>query len=163
MITTFESEKLLDDVSWQLLCALQENARLSFAELGRRVGLSPPAVAERVQRLEEAGVITGYHAQVDPGRVGLPITAFIRMSCTTGDGCAHMAGVARGIPEVLEYHRLTGSDSGIMKVVVSSVAHLENLIDRLAIHGTPTTSIVLSSSVQSRTISRHLAVATNEE
>jgi Lrp/AsnC family leucine-responsive transcriptional regulator len=70
----------LDDVNWQILVALQENARVSFSELGRRVGLTPPAVAERVRRLEEAGVITGYRAQLDVAKLGLPLSAIIRLA-----------------------------------------------------------------------------------
>ncbi len=153
---TFDSEKLLDSTGWQILCVLQANARISFAELGRRVGLTPPAVAERVQRMEDAGIISGYHAQINVERIGLPITAFIRISCPTGDSCARFGDVAKSIPEVLECHRVTGSDSAIMKVVVSSVKHLESLLDKLSPYGTPTTSIVLSSSVTGRVINRDL-------
>lgn len=152
---SLDSKTLLDETGWQILCALQENARLTFAELGRRVGLSSPAVAERVQRLEEAGIIEGYRARINVAQVGLPVTAFIRISCS-GDNCAYMGHVVKEIPEILEYHRVTGSDSGIMKVVVSSVHHLETLIDRLTPYGTPTTSIVLSSPVPGRIIERSL-------
>jgi Lrp/AsnC family transcriptional regulator, leucine-responsive regulatory protein len=144
-------EKHLDAVDWQILCALQENARVSFSELGRQVGLSSPAIAERVRRLEDAGVITGYRAQLDMEKVGFPITAFIRISAT-GASCAEIGNFAKAIPEVLECHRVTGTDSAIMKVVVSSVAHLQSLIDRLMHYGTPTTSIVLSSPVTNRII-----------
>ena len=79
-----EQERLLDDLGWKLLVALQENARLSFAELGRRVGLSTPAVAQRVRRMEDEGIIRAYRADVSPEKVGLPITAFIRMSIVGG-------------------------------------------------------------------------------
>lgn len=79
---TFDSEKLLDDTSWQILQALQDDARLSFAELGRRVGLSPPAVAERVHKMEEAGIITGYRAQVNAQKIGLPLMAMIGLTTT---------------------------------------------------------------------------------
>src|SRR5579885_1294675 len=83
---TFDPEKLLDATSLEILSALQEDARLSFSELGRRVGLSSPAVAERVHRLEEAGIITGYHAQVDTEKLGYALTAFIRIR-TTSETC----------------------------------------------------------------------------
>lgn len=143
----------LDDIGWQILVALQEDARLSFSELGRRVGLSAPAVAERVRRLEEAGIIVGYHAELSAGKVGLPLCAFIRMSvfgeAKYGGGMIHLV---QQTPEVLECHRVTGGDSYILKVAVSSVEHLEELIDRLTSYGQPTTSIVLSSPLKHRVI-----------
>lgn len=141
-----EYQKLLDEIGWKLLLALQEDARLSFAELGRRVGLSLPAVAERVRRLEEAGLITGYHAKLDPHKLGAPVAAFIRLR-STGDRYRQVQALARELPEVLECHHLTGGDAFIMKVVVSSIAHLEKLIGRLTPYGQTTTSIVLSSPV----------------
>ena len=122
-----EIEKLLDETGWRILQALQENARLSFSELGLRVGLSSPAVAERVRKLEDAGIIKGYHAEIDTAKVGYPITAIIRMQ-TQGERCTRVLVNVRDIPEVLECYRLTGSDSLVMKVMVSSVEHLEALI-----------------------------------
>jgi len=148
-----DREKLLDDVGWRILAALQDNGRLSFAELGRRVNLSLPAVAERVRRMEEAGVITGYHAAVDMGKLGLPIGAFIRVS-TSKEGCARVTALAAERPEIRECHRVTGTDSYIMKVAVASMAHLEELIDRLMPLGPFATSIVLSSPVVKRVVDR---------
>ena len=148
---TLEIEKLLDETGWRILQALQENARLSFSELGMRVGLSSPAVAERVRKLEDAGIIKGYHAEIDTAKVGYPITAIIRMQ-TQGERCTRISVGVRDIPEVLECYRLTGSDSLVMKVMVSSVEHLEALIDRLSLHGQLTTSIVLSTVVTKRMI-----------
>src|SRR5690242_10676367 len=148
---TLEIEKLLDETGWRILQALQENARLSFSELGLRVGLSSPAVAERVRKLEDAGIIKGYHAEIDTAKVGYPITAIMRMQ-TQGERCTRISAGVRDIPEVLECYRLTGSDSLVMKVMVSSVEHLEALIDRLSLHGQLTTSIVLSTVVSKRTI-----------
>jgi Lrp/AsnC family transcriptional regulator, leucine-responsive regulatory protein len=150
---TLESEKLLDEIGWKILQELQENARLSFAELGRRVGLSIPAVTERVRRMEDAGIITGYHADIDPEKVGLPITAFIRMNIV-GDMTPRLTALLKELPEISECHRGTGGDSFIMKVNVASVHHLERLIDRLLPFGTTTTSIVLSSPVAKRFIER---------
>ncbi len=148
-----ESEKLLDEIGWKILQELQNNARLSFAELGRRVSLSIPAVTERVRRMEDAGIITGYHADVDPEKIGLPITAFIRMNIV-GDMTPRLTALLKELPEISECHRGTGGDSFIMKVNVASVHHLERLIDRLLPFGTTTTSIVLSSPVAKRLIEK---------
>lgn len=145
--------KLLDDKGWALLHELQLDARLSFGELGRRVGLSTPAVAERVRNLEAAGVITGYRAEIDLKKLGLPILAVIRVSAV-GDVLPRITAVAQAMREVLECHRGTGADSFIMKVAVSSVAHLESVIDRLTPFGTTSTSIVLSSPVERRLLER---------
>lgn len=130
---------------------MQKDARLSYAELGRRVGLTTPAVIERVRKLEDAGVITAYRAEIDLARIGYPITAFIRMSIT-GIDYSHIIEVARDSPEVLECHRGTGGDSFIMKVAVRSVEHLQEVIDRLTPYGITTTTIVLSSPVSLRNI-----------
>jgi len=149
---TLEIGKLLDDTGWQLLHALQQNARLSYSELGLRVGLSSPAVAERIRRMEDAGIISGYHAEIDRAKVGFPITAIIRMSASVGGSCTRLTAFALEIPEVLECNRVTGSDALIMKVMASSVEHLEAIIDRLSAHGQLTTSIVLSAPVTRKII-----------
>lgn len=141
----------MDNIDWKILRELQENARISFAELGRRVGLTTSAVIERVRKLEDAGIITGYRACIDTSKIGLPITAFIRMSIT-GVDYSHIIKVAQESSEVLECHRGTGNDSFIMKVAVSSVGHLQELIDRFTPYGITTTSIVLSSPVKRRVI-----------
>jgi Lrp/AsnC family leucine-responsive transcriptional regulator len=148
-----ENEKLLDEIGWHILSELQANARISFSELGRRVGLSIPAVTERVRRMEDAGIITGYHADVDPAKVGLPIMAFIRMSIS-GDVSVKLAALLREMIEVDECHRGTGGDSFILKVRVASIRHLEDVIERLLPFGTTTTSVVLSSPVTKRFIER---------
>lgn len=147
----FAAERMLDATGWRLLQELQEDARLSFAELGRRVGLSTPAVAERVRNLEAAGLVRGYRAEIDLAKLGLPILAFVRMS-VVGDVLSRITAVAQELPEVLECHRGTGDDSFVMKVAVASVEHLEHLIDRLTPFGTTSTSIVLSSPVPRRTV-----------
>jgi Lrp/AsnC family leucine-responsive transcriptional regulator len=142
---------MLDNIDWKILKELQVDARTSFAELGRRVGLTTPAVIERVRKLEDARVITGYRAEIDTAKVGLPITAFIRMSIS-GVDYSHIIEVAQEANEVLECHRGTGGDSFIMKVAVSDVSHLQMLIDKLTPYGITTTAIVLSSPVQKRVI-----------
>ncbi|SRR5258708_10082167 len=149
---TLEIEKLLDSTGWQLLQALQHDARLSYTELGQRVGLSSPAVAERVHRMEEAGIISGYHAEINTAKIGFPITTIIRMSTHFGEASGRFATFVEDIPEVLECYRVTGSDSLIMKVIASSVEHLESLIDHLSTYGQLTTSMVLSSPVKRRIV-----------
>jgi Lrp/AsnC family leucine-responsive transcriptional regulator len=142
---------MIDEIDRKILKEMQEDARTSYAELGRRVGLTTPAVIERVRKLEDAGIITGYRADIDTAKAGLPITAFIRMSIT-GVDCSHIIEVAEGSKEVLECHRGTGGDSFIMKVAVASVEHLQEVIDRLVPYGITTTTIVLSSPVKRRIV-----------
>jgi Lrp/AsnC family transcriptional regulator, leucine-responsive regulatory protein len=156
-----EIERLLDETGWHILEALQVNARLSFSELGQRVGLSSPAVAERVRRMEDAGIITGYRAVVNTAKIGYPITAIMRMN-SQGERSTRLNVSVREIPEVLECYRVTGEDCHIMKVIVSSVEHLESLIDRLSVHGQVTTSIVLSIPVTGRIVTRVVDNANSE-
>jgi Lrp/AsnC family leucine-responsive transcriptional regulator len=146
-------KKLLDSVGWAILNELQQNARVSFAELGRRVGLSTPAVLERVHRLEEAGIILGYHADLDAAKVGMPIKAFIRLS-VTGNLLQRVIAIAERLDEVLECHRVTGTDSFVIKVGVSSVEHLQDLFDRFSPYVATTTAIILSSPITRRVIVR---------
>lgn len=143
----------LDGTGWQILEELQQNGRMSFAELGRRVGLTLPAAAERVRKMEDAGIISGFRAEVNPAKIGLPIAAFIRIS-VVGDVFARIAKAVRDMPEVLECHRGTGADSFTLKVAVESVQHLERLIDKLTPFGTTSTSIVLSTLVKHRSFMR---------
>ena len=138
---TFDSEKLLDDTSWQILQALQDDARLSFAELGRRVRLSPPAVAERVHKIEEAGIITGYRAQVNAQKIGLPLMAMIGLT-TTPQQYPQIIALINDLPEVLECHHVTGNCSFSIKAIASSISHLESLIEQLSRFGQTATSIV---------------------
>ena len=132
---------MIDAIGWKIIKEMQTNARITFAELGRRVGLTTPAVIERVRKLEDAKIITGYRAVVEPSKVGFPVTAFIRMSIS-GIDYSHIIEVAEKSSEVLECHRGTGGD------------HLQNLIDKLTPYGITTTSIVLSSPVKNRIIER---------
>lgn len=148
---------MVDEIDWKILKELQIDARLSYAELGRRIGLTTPAAIERVRKLEDAGIIVGYRIEIDTGKVGLPITAFIRMSIS-GIDYSKIIRVAEDSSEVLECHRGTGGDSFILKVAVSDVGHLQNLIDRLTPYGITTTSIVLSSPVKRRVIESNNSV-----
>jgi Lrp/AsnC family transcriptional regulator, leucine-responsive regulatory protein len=139
----------LDDTNLRLLAEVQADARLSLAELGRRVGLSSPAVAERIQRLQDAGVIRGYHADLDPAALGRPLSAIIRMRPAPRQ-IAKVAELARATPEVVECQRMTGEDCFLIKAHVRSVAHLEEVIDQFTPFGQTTTSIVQSSPVPAR-------------
>lgn len=141
----------MDDMDWALLSELQTNSRLSFSELSRRVHLSPPAVAERVRRLEETGVITGYPAQVDLARAGWPVIAFIRMSCY-GSHCVLRDPAIAAWPEVREIHRITGDACSLLKVASESMTTFENLIDRLAPYGPPSSTMVLSTPLVHRPV-----------
>ncbi|MGC4807062.1 Lrp/AsnC family transcriptional regulator [Micromonospora sp. DT233] len=134
----------MDDMDWALLGELQADARLSYSELSRRVHLSPPAVAERVRRLEESGVITGYRAHVDLTRAGRPVVALIRMSCYGSRCILHDPQVA-GWPEILEIHRITGDACSMLKVAAESIGGFERVIDRLAPYGQPSSTMVLST------------------
>jgi len=147
---SLEIERLLDDTSWALLQSLQEDARLSYSELGRRVGLSAPAVVDRIRRMEELGIITGYRVELDLSKLGYSIIAFMRIESFPGE-FARLSDRLQSMPEVLECHRVTGSDDYIAKVAVASVAHLESLIDQFT-NSQLTTLIVLSSPVTRRTI-----------
>ncbi|HZB05658.1 MAG TPA: Lrp/AsnC family transcriptional regulator [Thermoleophilaceae bacterium] len=141
----------LDPTNRLLIAELQQNGRLSVAELGRRVGLSSPAVAERLSRLEASGTITGYRAEVDPRAVGLPLSAIIRVRPSPGQ-IANVADLARETPEVVECHRVTGEDCYVMRAHVRDVLHLEEVIDRFTVLGQTTTSIMQSSPVPGRPI-----------
>ena len=141
----------LDTISLRLLEELQRDARLSVAELGRRVGLSSPAVAERLQRLEAAGVIRGYHADVDPRALGYSLTVVIRIRPAPRE-LKKVADLAKRTPEVVECQRITGEDCFFMKAHVRDVEHMEELIDRFNPYGVTTTSIAQSAPVPGRPI-----------
>jgi Lrp/AsnC family leucine-responsive transcriptional regulator len=142
---------LLDEINLRLLAELQADARLSLAELGRRVGLSSPAIAERVARLEQEQVILGYHAQLNPRALGFALSAVIRAK--PGPRQLHLVGeLAQKTPEVVDCRRITGDDCYILTVHVRSVEHLEEVIDRFAAHGQTTTSIIQSTPVPARGI-----------
>ncbi len=133
----------------QLLSALQTDARLSYRALGRQVGLSQPAVADRIRRLEEAGVIAGYRARIDRGRAGLAITAFLRVTCA-GDRFQAVHRLARDLPAVLECHHVSGEACFMIKIADATLAGLERTIERFREHGETVSSIVLSSIVEDK-------------
>jgi Lrp/AsnC family leucine-responsive transcriptional regulator len=141
----------LDAIAWKILENLQSHARMSFAELGRKVGLSTPAVAERVRRLEEAGVITGYHASGNMAKLGVPIHVLMRLTIPGGDlQIGRTVAAIKELAEITRCHRITGDESFIIEAHLVSVGHLEALIDKLSAFGATATSTVLSSPVERR-------------
>ena len=144
-----QSQNGLDAVDEALLSELQADARLSLAELGRRVGLSSPAVADRLRRLEAGGAIAGYRAEVEPAALGYALTSIVRIRPSPRQ-IAKVADLARATPEVVECHRITGEDCFFLKAHVRDVHHLEELIDTFTPFGQTTTSIVQSSPVPPR-------------
>ena len=149
-VSTFE--RGTDDVDRRLIGELQSDGRVTLAELGRRVGLSAPAVADRLRRLEQGGVITGYAADVDPRALGYTLSAIMRIR-PTARLIPKVAQLARDTPEVVECHRITGEDCFFMKLHVRDVGHLEEVIDSFILYGQTTTSIIQSSPVASRGVS----------
>jgi len=147
----------LDRIAWRIIEELQEDARISWAELGRRVGLTTPAVAERVHRLEKLGVIRGFRADISLERLGMPILIFVRLSMAGPESLVRaFQQRVETWEEVLECHRVTGSDSFIVKARVVSVEHLEIFLDNLGHYGTTSTATVLSSPVLKRTITEKI-------
>jgi Lrp/AsnC family transcriptional regulator, leucine-responsive regulatory protein len=148
-MASIRSEDALDATDRALIAELQDDARVSLAELGRRIGLSPPAVADRLRRLEAGGTITGYRADIDPRSLGYALGAIVRVRPAPRQ-IPKVADVARATPEVVECHRITGEDCFLVKVHVRDIEHLEEVIDRFTPFGQTTTSIIQSSPVPAR-------------
>jgi Lrp/AsnC family leucine-responsive transcriptional regulator len=144
-----DSTALMDSYGRKLLAELQTNARLSVAELGRRIGLSPTATSERLKQMEDVGIIHGYTVDIDREALGLEVMAFIRMSCP-GQNYRRFIEYAQSLEEIRECHHLTGGDDFLLKVTTMSMADLEALIEALLGYGNPVTSLVLSSPVERR-------------
>jgi len=140
---------VLDEINCSIIEELRNDARVGLAELGRRVGLSAPSVSERLTRLEEAGIITGYHAAIDPKAIGYPIAAVVRVR-PAPQQLKKIPESASRIPEIVECHRITGEDCYLLKLHLRSMDDLEGILDRIAIHGQTTTSIVHSSPIDGR-------------
>jgi Lrp/AsnC family leucine-responsive transcriptional regulator len=149
LFTYAPPDTLLDRTNLRLLEELRRDPRLTMAELGRRVRMSSPAVAERVRRLEEGGVIMGYRLDLDPAALGLPLAAYIRIRPGAGQ-LARVAELARAIPEIVECHRITGEDCFIIKVHLPAVDQLDRILDRFLLYGITTTSLIQSSPVPLR-------------
>jgi len=138
-----------DKVDRAILAALQTNGRQSIADLARHINMSHSAAAERVRRLEESGVISGYGAQVDPERLGFTILAYLRLRYPSSV-YEPLHQLLADIPEVTEAHHVTGDDCFIMKVVATSMKHLEQVSGRIGALGSVTTSVVYSSPLPAR-------------
>ena len=143
------SPELLDDVNRRLLRELHDNPRITMSALARRVGMSSPAVTERVARLERAGVIAGYRMDVDPAALGLPVAAFVRVRPSAGQ-LPRIAELAGTLDQVSECHRITGEDCFLMKVHAPTIADLEAVLDQFLLYGQTVSSIVVSSPVPPR-------------
>lgn len=152
---TFDYEDKVDDTDWALLMALQQDARLSFAELGRRVGLSPPAVAERVRQMEEAGILLEYRAVVDPKMIGLDLRVLIDLTTSPQQYPAVITFMDACVA-IQSAHHVTGGASFRIEAFVPSIMALEDLVGQLSLYGQTKTSIVLSSPVQKALFARPL-------
>jgi Lrp/AsnC family transcriptional regulator, leucine-responsive regulatory protein len=142
---------LLDEINRRLLEELQRDGRVAFAELGRRVGLSAPAVAERVGRLEREGVITGYRAEVDPRAIGYMLAAVVRIRPFARQ-IHKIPEIAAQTPEIVECERITGEDCFLLRLHVREMDDLEPVLDRFTPFGQTTTSIVHSAPVARRAL-----------
>ena len=142
---------VIDDVNRRILALLDEDPRRSTSEVARRIGMSAPAVRERVHRLEEAGVIRGYRLDIDPAAVGLPVAAWVRIRPGPGQ-LPKVAELAERTPEVSECHRISGEDCFLLKVHVPAIEALEDVLDKFLVHGQTTSSLIVSTPVQSRSV-----------
>lgn len=146
-----DNGSILDGIARKILAELQKDPRASYAELGRRVGLSPSATAERVRRLEDAQIIRGYHVDIDPASLGYTVKAHIRMVCD-GERYRQFLQFVKTLDAVRECDHVTGGDALMMKVITTSIEELEHLIMKLLNYGVPTTSLVLSHAVVRHTL-----------
>ena len=147
--TEATDRQTIDQIDRRIIGELATEGRISFAELGRRVNLSPPAVAERMQRLERSGVITGYRAEVDPRALGYPLTAVVRIKPGLRQ-LPRIPELAAQIPEVAECLRITGEDCFLLRVHLRSIDDLGGVLDRFLIYGETTTSLVAATPIPRR-------------
>lgn len=145
-----QNEKLLDRIGLRILSVLQDNARMPLSQIGKKVGLSAPAVAERMRKLEEAGIIAGYHARIAPDAIGRSVCAFIRLTTDPGYYKAIIT-LAEEVPQITSCHHISGDASLILRVQVENVPALESLVERLSPFGRTQTDIVLSTPVDKNT------------
>jgi Lrp/AsnC family transcriptional regulator, leucine-responsive regulatory protein len=143
------SAQSLDATNLRLLRELIDDPRASIATLARRVGMSAPAITERLQRLHDSGVISGYRLELNPAALGLPVTAYVRVRPAAGQ-LARVAGLANELPQVVECHRITGDDCFLIKVHLAGIDQLDTVLDRFLAYGQTTTSLVQSTPVPLR-------------
>ena len=146
-----KKQSQIDELGFKILKELQANARSTFSDIGRKVGLSSPAVAERVYKMEAAGIITGYHAHIDPDVLGYNIRAFITLT-TEARRYTDIFTFLESENEVLECHHVSGNESLILKVATPSIPRLDRLIEKLSRYGETKSAIVLSSPVQKKVV-----------
>jgi Lrp/AsnC family leucine-responsive transcriptional regulator len=142
-----EPERLLDEAGLEILRALQDNARVSFAELGRKIGMSGPAITDRIRKMEDAGIINGYHARVNPAKLGYPVVAYARLRVGR-DHFQRVIALARDITEVRECHRSAGDDDFLLKVIATSREALNDVFDQFRPYGEVHGSVILSTPVE---------------
>ena len=142
-------DPLIDEVNRKILRALHADPRASRAQLARDVGMSAPALTERVERLERAGVIRGFRMDVDPAALGLPVSAFVRVRLSPGQ-LAKVTELAQQLPQVSECHRITGEDCFLIRVHAAAVDRLEEVLDRFLLYGQTVSSFVVSTPVPPR-------------
>lgn len=142
---------LRDERNVELLTLLRDNPRLGISALARRVGMSAPAVRERILRLEEAGVVRGYRLELDPVSLGYPVSAYVRVRPAPGQ-LAKIAELARSLPQVVECHRVTGEDCFVLKVYLPSIEDLDQVLDQFLVYGQTTTNIIQSTPVPLRSL-----------
>jgi Lrp/AsnC family transcriptional regulator, leucine-responsive regulatory protein len=157
-VDVMNHHKLLDEKGRRLLRALQENARASYSDLAKEVGLSVPSVIERIRKFEDVGIITGYHANVDLQALGFPIKALVRFQ-GTGTQMNEVAKSVRNFSEVIEAHRMTGDTCFMAIVSVASLTHLEQFLDRMSRYGQTQTSIIVSTPVEKRFVDEIMPTA----
>jgi len=142
---------LADRKNLELLRLLQKNPRAPISQLARKIGMSNPAVKERVVRLEESGILAGFRLELSPKELGYHVMAFVRIRPLPGH-LSKIAELAQSVPEVTECHRITGEDCFILKLYVKEISNLDRVLDRFLAHGQTTTSIVQSSPVSPRSL-----------
>ena len=145
------ADELLDAVNRRLLTELHADPRVSMSALARRVGMSAPAVAERIQRMQRDKIIVGFRMEVDPAALGLPVAAYVRVRPTAGQ-LPRIAALAAELPQVTECHRITGEDCFLIKIHARAIEDLEQTLDRFLVHGQTISSIVVSSPVPPRAL-----------
>jgi Lrp/AsnC family leucine-responsive transcriptional regulator len=146
-----ENDRLLDEINLRILAELGEDARLSMSALGRKIGMSAPAVTERVQRLERTGVIRGYRLDVDPAALGYPIAAWVRIRPALGhQKIAEQLAIAQS--EVVECHKITGEDCLLLRVQVRDIADLDRVLEKWGDHAATVTSVIKATPVEPRNV-----------